>query len=81
MGRMLKTNPPVIVQTPKIFDDKPQAPELSNFVSIDEFLSNYSPKRNIDNAFKKWFHRYNSFNPKKTVKEWKELYTSFLNER
>lgn len=46
-------------------------------LTINEFLSVHSRKRNIDDIFRKWFYRIDQTNPKKTVKEWQKLLSDF----
>ena len=49
-----------------------------NKMVINKYLSNYSSKRNIDSAFKKWFMKQDETNPEKTKDEWDSLYSKFL---
>lgn len=46
-------------------------------LTINEFLSVHSRKRNLDDVFKKWFYRTDRTNPKKTVQEWQKLLSDF----
>jgi N-dimethylarginine dimethylaminohydrolase len=46
-------------------------------LNINEFLSSYSQNRNLDDAFKNWFRKKDPRNPKKTVEEWKQLFSEF----
>lgn len=50
-------------------------------IKINEFLSNYSIKRNIDSVFSKWIYSKDNSNTSKTVTEWKNLFQKFLNEK
>ena len=50
-------------------------------MNINEFLSSHSRKRKLDDVFKRWFFRYDSSNPKKTLTEWTILFANFLNEK
>jgi hypothetical protein len=46
-------------------------------LSINEFLSAYSQKRNLDDVFRKWFFQRDKSNPKKTIAEWQGLLAEF----
>jgi hypothetical protein len=49
-------------------------------ITINEYLTDYSQNRRIDNVFTKWFRDKDSSNPRKPVSEWDEQINSFLNE-
>jgi len=48
---------------------------------INEYLANFSKKRNIDSTFIKWFSKTDATNPKKTKEEWDNLYKDFLKDK
>lgn len=52
--------------------------EFEETISIDEYLSNFSKKRNVDNIFKKWFISIDNRNPKKIKNEWDILFEKFM---
>jgi hypothetical protein len=49
-------------------------------ITINEYLTNYSSNRKLDNAFIKWFMRKDATNPQMPVSKWNEQVDSFLNE-
>lgn len=51
-----------------------------NKMNINEYLSNYSKKRNLDSIFINWFHAKDSSNPRKTKSEWDYLLQLFYKE-
>jgi hypothetical protein len=49
-------------------------------LTINEYLSTYSRKRNLDNAFITWCRKKNANNPQKSLDSWNNLLKEFLNE-
>jgi hypothetical protein len=79
-------NPLLGFEVPKEFKSVkitpvPEKPAINiNKITIDQYLSNYSTRRNLDSTFIKWFRKIDSTNPYKTIEEWNELNNKFLNE-
>ena len=56
---------------------KSEEKTAEELLTINEFLSVHSRKRNLDDVFRKWFYRIDQTNPKKTVQEWQKLLSDF----
>jgi len=48
--------------------------------TLNEYLSNFSRNRNLDNVITKWHQRQQYQNIKKTKNEWDIIITNFFNE-
>ena len=51
-------------------------------ITLTHYLSNYNDKRVLDKTITNWFRRNNTnFQVKKTVNEWDDIISIFLNEK
>ena len=55
-------------------------PIPSNLITLNEYLANYSRKRNLDPIITKWYQRIDAVNTKRAKEEWDRIIKKFMSE-